>query len=112
LHDVYTKRPTLVVVSLLSVNPKQFHRILKRREARAKLEEYYQQRSEAAAHKPYLHESRHKHAKKRPRGPGGRFLTKDELAAYYAHHPEDDPKYFVTELHDDSPQEKAKQRAK
>jgi hypothetical protein len=28
---------------------------------------------------------------KRPRGPGGRFLRKEELAAYYAKHPEADP---------------------
>lgn len=56
----------------LYVNAKQYHRIIKRREARAKLARYM-----PTKRAPYMHESRHKHALKRKRGEGGRFLQGD-----------------------------------
>ncbi|KAL9098575.1 MAG: hypothetical protein Q9163_005795 [Psora crenata] len=71
--------PPTVEEAPLYVNAKQFHRILKRRVARQKLEEAL--RLTSKGRKPYLHESRHKHAMRRPRGPGGRFLTAEEVSA-------------------------------
>ncbi len=70
----------------LFVNARQYHRILKRREARQKYELQLQKNQ-----KGYVHESRHEHAKKRTRGPSGRyrfdlfrFLSQKELAALEA----------------------------
>ncbi|CAM6103137.1 unnamed protein product [Calypogeia fissa] len=59
------------------VNPKQYRRILIRREVRAKRGENTPKKEAEikSTVRKYAHESRHMHALHRPRGPGGRFLA-------------------------------------
>ena len=80
---MYPLNPQSYVQDPLYVNAKQYHRILKRREARQRYELIHQQKKDKVRWitQGYIHESRHKHALRRPRGPGGRFLSAAEMAA-------------------------------
>ena len=69
---------TLFDNKYIYINAKQYHRILRRREIRKKLNNIIQNQYKLDKNKRYHHESRHNHAMNRERGKGGRFIGKKD----------------------------------
>ena len=71
---------TLFDNKYIYINGKQYHRIMKRREVRKKINESIQiNKTKMDKNKKYHHESRHRHAMNRERGKGGRFISKKKI---------------------------------
>ena len=71
---------TLFDNKYIYINGKQYHRIMKRREVRKKLNEtIMNNKNKMDKNKKYHHESRHRHAMNRERGKGGRFISKKKI---------------------------------
>ena len=71
---------TLFDNKYIYINGKQYHRIMKRREVRKKINESIQiNKNKMDKNKKYHHESRHRHAMNRERGKGGRFISKKKI---------------------------------